>query len=273
MPYSVRVLEALSDNHMYLIIDAATKAAAVIDPVDAPLCVKTAAAEGSTIVMALTTHHHYDHAGGNKDLKRLLPSVEIIGGERVEACTRQVVDAEVLKLGESELRCVHTPSHTAGHMSYLVVGGAEQPSAVFTGDSMFIGGCGRLFEGGPDQMLAALQKLGSLPPETLLYDGHEYTVKNLQFSLKVEPENIDAQRKIVWAQEQVKKGGVTCPSTIGEQHLYNPFLRTGQSTVQAHVGLGGTDQVAVMRKLRNAKDKFAGSSRPWIPGGGPLPGL
>mmetsp|Transcript_14631 Transcript_14631/g.24373 ORF Transcript_14631/g.24373 Transcript_14631/m.24373 type:complete len:273 (-) Transcript_14631:409-1227(-) len=272
MPYSIRVLEALSDNHMYLIIDAATKQAAAVDPVDARECVQAAAAEGVTIVMALTTHHHYDHAGGNKELKKLLPRVEIIGGDPVEACTRQVRDAEVLRLGECEVRCVHTPSHTAGHMSYLVSGGGEQPGAVFTGDSMFIGGCGRLFEGGPDQMLAALQKLGSLPPSTLLYDGHEYTVKNLQFSLEVEPENLDAQRKIVWAQEQRKKGLSTCPSTIGEQHLYNPFLRTAQPTVKAHVG-GGADEVAVMRKLRNAKDKFAGSSRPWIPGGGPLPGL
>ena len=210
---------------------------------------------------------------GNKDLKRILPSVEIIGGEPVEAWTRQVVDAEVIKLGECEVRCVHTPAHTSGHMSYLVSGGVEQPGAVFTGDSMFIGGCGRLFEGGPGQMLAGLQKLGALPPATQLYDGHEYTIKNLQFSLTVEPGNLDAQRKIVWAQEQRLKGDSTCPSTIAEQHLYNPFMRTAQPTVQAHVGLGSGDELAVMTKLRNAKDKFAGSSRPWFPGGGPLPGL
>ena len=239
MPYSVHIFEALADNHMYLIIDAATQQAAVVDPVEPQELLKAAAAEGATIVYALTTHHHYDHAGGNKELKKLVPSCAIIGGDLVDACTRQVVDNEVLPLGESQFRCVHTPSHTAGHMSYLVTSSGEQPGSVFTGDSMFIGGCGRLFEGGPDQMLAALEKLGSLPPETLLYDGHEYTVKNLQFSLTVEPNNVDAQKKIMWAQEVRAKGGVTCPSTIAEQHLYNPFLRTAQPTVQQHCSLPG----------------------------------
>jgi hydroxyacylglutathione hydrolase len=100
----------------------------------------------------------------------------------------------------------------------------------------------------------------------------EYTVKNLQFALSVEPKNADAERKILWSQDARAKGEATVPSTIGEELAHNPFMRIREETVRQHVG-GGTDDADVMRKLRNFKDTFAGSSRPWIPGGGPLPGL
>jgi len=270
---SVTVIDALSDNYMYLIEDRQSKTAAVVDPADPDAALAAASAAGVTIAFVLTTHHHFDHAGGNAAMAMNVPGIQVVGGDDVQALSRKVSDGDAFALGGLEVRCVHTPAHTNGHMSYLVSDPAspDAPAAIFTGDALFVGGCGRFFEGGPEQMLQGATKLGSLQPTTLVFCGHEYTVKNLQFALHVEPKNGEAERKILWAQEQRQVRQPTVPSTVGEELTYNPFMRVGQPTVQAHVG--GGNAVEVMRKLRNAKDSFAGSSRPWIPGGGPLPGL
>ena len=164
--FSVTALEALSDNYMYLVIDNASKQAAVVDAVEPQKILKAAQDAGATIKFVLTTHHHFDHAGGNKELKDLVPDVEVIGGEDVQAMTRKVADGNVLSLGSIEVTCVHTPAHTNGHTSYLVTGGGEKDGSLFTGDSLFVGGCGRFFEGTPEQMLATTAKFASLPHGT-----------------------------------------------------------------------------------------------------------
>jgi len=278
MPFSVTPVQALTDNYMYLIVDKDTMQAAVVDPCEPTKLMETAYEQEASIVAALTTHHHFDHAGGNNDLKKMVPSVQVYGGDDVQGLTTKVMDNQTFKVGNLDVRCVHTPAHTSGHMSYLVSDPAVQgEAAIFTGDALFVGGCGRFFEGGPEQMLEGSRKLAQLPLATRLYCGHEYTVKNLQFALTVEPNNEAAQRKIVWAQEVCGRGEFTVPSTIGEELEHNPFMRVDQKAVRAHVGFDGerteAEDVKVMQTLRNAKDKFAGSSRPWIPGGGPLPGL
>ena len=199
----IHVLEALSDNYMYLIVDAATKQAAAIDPADAHACASAAKKLGLSMTTVLTTHHHYDHAGGNKDMKKLFPAIAIVGGkgDAIQGMTRQVIDGEMLSIGEAvSIRCMHTPCHTAGHMSY-VASAPGVAAAVFTGDILFVGGCGRFFEGGPEDMCASVSKLSTLTPETRLFCGHEYTIKNLQFALDVEPENADLQQKMLWAQQ------------------------------------------------------------------------
>jgi len=270
----VHVLHALSDNYMYLIIDGGTKAAAVVDPADAGVAAEAAHSAGAKLMCILTTHHHFDHAGGNNDLKKLVDGIEVCGGDDVQGMTRKVQDGDTFAIGCLKIQCVHTPAHTSGHMSYLVSDPSAAPgtpAALFTGDALFVGGCGRFFEGGPEQMVEGTTKLAALPPSTLVFCGHEYTLKNMQFAISVEPDNPDVQKKIMWTQEQRQNGKVTVPSDIGSELLYNPFMRYSQPAVKQHVG-GGSD-VEVMRKLRNAKDSFAGTSRPWIPGGGPLPGL
>ena len=272
----VHTINALADNYMYLIVDSASKQAACVDPADADAMVEAAAKLGVTITHVLTTHHHFDHAGGNEKMKELIPGIEVVGGatDRVKGMTRGVNDGDVLTVGSAlAVRCLHTPCHTAGHMCYICSADGGPP-AVFTGDILFVGGCGRMFEGGPDELHASMSKLATLPPEMLVYVGHEYTVKNLQFAIDVEPSNTDVQRKIVWAQDTRTKGEKTVPSTIGDELMYNPFMRVSQPSVRAYCGADeGADAVSVMRTLRNKKDSFAGSSRPWIPGGGPLPGL
>ena len=269
----VHPVECLSDNYAYLLVDTATKQAMAVDPADAEDVIAAAAKLQLTIVAVLTTHHHFDHAGGNKTMKKMLPDIQIIGGEpNVQGMTRQVKDGEELPLGSGTVvRCLHTPCHTQGHTSYLATSTADGSTAVFTGDILFIGGCGRFFEGTPEQMVASAKTLAALPPQTKVYCGHEYTTKNLEFAYEVEPDNRAVIAKRTWAEETRKAGGRTVPSTMAEELTYNPFMRVGSDAVRAFTG--ASDDVKAMRILRNKKDHFAGSSRPWIPGGGPLPGL
>ena len=156
----VHVLEALSDNYMYLVVDSASKSACVVDPVDPGTIMDAAKRLGATITTVLTTHHHYDHAGGNNEMKKLVAGVQVVGGENdnVEGCTKKVRDGECLQVGSLTVECVHTPCHTNGHTCYAArsaTGGA--PAALFTGDFLFVGGCGRFFEGSPEQMVAGLR--------------------------------------------------------------------------------------------------------------------
>lgn len=205
----IHAVEALTDNYMYLIIDPATREAAAIDPADADEMIAAAAKVDAKIKTVLTTHHHFDHAGGNNDMKRLLPDVVIVGGAQdpVQAMTKAVNDGDKLQVGSGlTVSCIHTPCHTAGHMAFLV-SAAAGPSAVFTGDVLFVGGCGRFFEGGPEDMCGALAKLARLPPDTKVYVGHEYTIKNFDFAYDVEPQNDALVRKIEWAHATRKKGG------------------------------------------------------------------
>merc|ERR1712087_82962 len=148
-----------------------------------------------------------------------------------------------------------TPCHTSGHICYFVTGPSGEEPAVFTGDTLFIGGCGKFFEGTGKEMHAALiEKLSSLPTETKVYCGHEYTVNNLKFAEHVEPDSEAVKSKMAWAKTQRSKEQPTVPSTIAEEMQYNPFMRVRESAVQSHAGM--KDPVEVMGFLRKEKDNF-----------------
>ena len=153
-------------------------------------------------------------------------SAEVVGGDpTIQGLTRQAKDADELPLGTGiRVKCLHTPCHTSGHMSYLATA-SDGSAAVFTGDILFVGGCGRFFEGTPEQMLQSAKTLGALAPETKVFCGHEYTGKNLEFAFDVDPENPAVIAKRTWAEATRAKGGRTVPSTIGEELTYNPFMR------------------------------------------------
>lgn len=155
----------------------------------------------------LTTHHHWDHAGGNEKLVSKFSSshgpLKVYGGDdRIGALTDKVKQDDVIQLGNLTIRCLFTPCHTTGHICYFIESPAGE-RAVFTGDTLFLGGCGRFFEGTASDMHAALiGKLSQLPDDTNVYCGHEYTIQNLAFGRHVEPNNEDIQRKIEWARKQ-----------------------------------------------------------------------
>jgi len=251
----IKLLPALQDNYMYMIIDEETKEAAIVDPVEPEKCIAAIKEENVNLTHILTTHHHWDHAGGNEELFKHVKNLTVCGGdERIGALNKKVEHGDQIKLGKLNITCLFTPCHTSGHMCYYVQGDSNTP-AVFTGDCLFVGGCGRFFEGTAQQMHEALiEKLSKLPDTTNVYCGHEYTVKNLQFALHVDPENIHVKEKLEWSKHRRDRSLPTIPSTIGEEKLYNPFMRTNQPAIQQHFNL--TDAVDIMGALRKDKDNF-----------------
>ncbi|XP_026829290.1 hydroxyacylglutathione hydrolase, mitochondrial isoform X2 [Ooceraea biroi] len=251
----VQILPALQDNYMYLIIDETTQEAAIVDPVD-PDAVTTAVKQHNVkLTKVLTTHHHWDHAGGNGKLLKSFTGLPVYGGDdRIEAINHKITHNDVLNIGNLSVKCLATPCHTRGHICYYVTG-EEQPPSVFTGDTLFAGGCGRFFEGTADQMYKALvEVLGSLPEETNVYCGHEYTANNLKFGLHVEPENQAIREKLDWAHTQRANSLPTVPSTIKDEKLTNPFMRVHETSVMQHAQQN--DPVQTMSYLRREKDNF-----------------
>nr|CAD7409598.1 unnamed protein product [Timema poppensis] len=206
---------------------------------------------------ALIAVFQKDHAGGNESLVKQVSGLQVCGGDdRIGALTRKVSHGDQLKVGQLSVRCLFTPCHTSGHICYYVESAGHAP-AVFTGDTLFIAGCGRFFEGTPDQMYKALvETLSELPDETRVFCGHEYTVQNLKFAQHVEPNNQDIKDKMSWAQMKRAKTEPTVPSTIGQEKKINPFVRVLEPQVQNHAGQ--SDPIATMGFIRREKDNFKG---------------
>eukprot|EP01098_Paradermamoeba_levis_P012123 TRINITY_DN5248_c0_g1_i1.p1 TRINITY_DN5248_c0_g1~~TRINITY_DN5248_c0_g1_i1.p1 ORF type:complete len:259 (-),score=79.56 TRINITY_DN5248_c0_g1_i1:127-903(-) len=256
----VVVVPILSDNFSYFLIDEANGVAAVVDPAEPTKVYEEAQKLKLKVTTILTTHHHWDHAGGNEQFFSLIsdPNLVVVGGDdRIPALNKKVTGGDKFKVGSIEVKVLFTPCHTSGHVLYYV----EHPNSspvLFTGDTLFIGGCGRFFEGTPSQMFSALiEVVSALPKNTQIYCGHEYTIKNLQFALTLEPQNKALKDKLEWATNQRKNGHPTVPSLLEEELAFNPFMRVKERTVAEAVGLGeGGDPVEVMRLVRAKKDAF-----------------
>ncbi|KAI9222451.1 hydroxyacylglutathione hydrolase cytoplasmic [Blastocladiella britannica] len=257
----IHPIPCLSDNYAYLLVDRATKTAAAIDPVEPEKVLAAAAKLGVDVTMILTTHHHTDHAGGNAALTATKPNVPVYGGdERIAALSHRLRNGDQVKLGDSiSVLALHTPCHTRGHLSYhamvldpktkdLILGGG----AVFTGDTLFLGGCGRFFEGTAAEMSDSLDVLAGLPEDTRVYCGHEYTKSNLKFAMTVDPTNQALTDRLGSLPE------CTVPGTIGEELATNPFLRIRDPAVQAAMGMQGATPLAVMAEMRERKNNYRG---------------
>ncbi|XP_055856595.1 hydroxyacylglutathione hydrolase, mitochondrial isoform X1 [Episyrphus balteatus] len=254
----VKILPALQDNFMYLIIDTETREAAIVDPVDPDCVIKAVEDEAVKLTKVLTTHHHWDHAGGNEKLVKAFPTPLVVygGDSRIGALTDSVRQDDTFQIGKLNVRCLFTPCHTIGHICYYVESpGGEK--AVFTGDTLFQGGCGRFFEGTAEEMYSALiEKLSALSDETKVFCGHEYSLQNLSYARHVEPQNEDVLKRIEWCKLRRAESSPTVPSTIGEEKLWNPFMRVHKETVQKHAG--EKEPIPTMRSLRKEKDTFKG---------------
>ncbi|KAI5670349.1 hypothetical protein M9H77_10713 [Catharanthus roseus] len=252
-------IPCLEDNYAYMIIDETTKDAAVVDPVEPHKIFRVAEEEGVHLKFVLTTHHHWDHAGGNDKIKELVPGIKVYGGsvDNVRGCTDKVENGDKISLGaDINVLSLHTPCHTKGHISYYVTGKDGVDPAVFTGDTLFIAGCGKFFEGTAEQMYQSLcVTLGSLPKPTRVFCGHEYTVKNLQFASTIEPDNEKIREKLSWAEQQRRAGLATIPSTIEEELEINPFMRVDLPEVQEKVGFKSSP-VEALREIRQRKDNW-----------------
>nr|XP_033333596.1 hydroxyacylglutathione hydrolase, mitochondrial isoform X2 [Megalopta genalis] len=251
----VRILPALQDNYMYLIIDEATQEAAIVDPVDPEAVLSVVKESNVNLTKVLTTHHHWDHAGGNEKLCKQMSNLQVYGGDdRIGALTNKVKHDDTFNIGGLKVQCLATPCHTTGHICYYITGN-QDPPAVFTGDTLFAGGCGAFFEGTAEQMYKALiQILGSLPNETKVYCGHEYTENNLKFGKHVEPQNEAIIQKIESVRIQRENFHPSVPSTILEEKLTNPFMRVHEQSVMDHAKQ--IDPIKTMASLRREKNSF-----------------
>ena len=250
----------LSDNYAYLVVDDASKQCGVVDCAEAGKVLAEVNRHGLQLITVLPTHWHFDHVGGNEDLVRAIPGLRVYGarGEhgRIPAQTHEVDDGGTVEVASLKGRVIGIPAHTNGHIAYYFAG----LNAVFTGDTLFIAGCGRVLEGRAQTMVESLAKLVALPDSTQVYCGHEYTEKNLRFALTLEPNNQALKSKYEWTRNIRAEGKYTIPSTIGDEKQFNPFLRTGSPELRASLKqLDPTlldDQVAIFAKARELKDKF-----------------
>jgi hydroxyacylglutathione hydrolase len=234
----------LSDNYAYLVTCDKTKKTAIVDPSEAApvlAAIERAGVQANDVCAIWNTHHHWDHVGGNEELCAALGIGDVYGHAsdkgRIAKQSKLLEEHDRFVLGELEVSIIHIPGHTTGAVAYIVSGDGDAP-AVFTGDTLFVAGCGRLFEGTPAMMFASLEKLAALDGATRVYCGHEYTKANLVFAAHTEPDNEDVKR----AAAAVRVPSV--PSSIAMEKRINPFVRARD--------------VAELAARRSAKDSFKG---------------
>ncbi|KIS72171.1 uncharacterized protein UMAG_00589 [Mycosarcoma maydis] len=250
------------DNYAYILQSSVDGRAVFVDVFDVEAVSGAAEKLGipnENVVGLLTTHHHFDHSGGNEAFAHAYPGRPIYGGsDKIPALTKLVHDADRISelLGGVSIECVATPCHTQDHICYHVTDTTTAQSGVFTGDTLFISGCGRFFEGHPQQMLSAMDRLSSLPDHTLVYCGHEYTKSNVAFSAAILPPSEHPITKLI--NDLKTTHSTTGMYTIADERNHNPFMRCRDQLVKdklAHlVGHDVHDEVEVMRLLRELKN-------------------
>jgi len=237
----VEIIPCLQDNYSYLIIDENNNSACVVDPGEAKPIVDYLKNKNIKLKYILNTHHHFDHIGGNEYLKKKFGSI-VVGFKkdinRIPEIDVLLEDNQIWKAENFEAKIIHIPGHTSGHICFHFF----QEKLVFTGDTLFSLGCGRIFEGTYKEMFESLNKIKSLPEETKVYCGHEYTLSNLKFCIKYNPENRNLKKKAENIKKKIDNGLPTIPSTIKDELECNIFLRA--------------NDLESFSKLRDLKDNF-----------------
>ncbi|HKQ68725.1 MAG TPA: hydroxyacylglutathione hydrolase [Polyangiaceae bacterium] len=255
MTLGVTPIPCLEDNYAYLLDDGSGELAVVDASESAPVEAALAGAEGR-LTAVFATHHHQDHVGGNEALAARHEGLRIYGYEsdrgRIPNQSEFLTDGQAFTWSRLHIRALHIPGHTTGAVAYVI------GDVVFTGDTLFLAGCGRLFEGTPAMMYRSLNEvLARLDPGTRIYCGHEYTVSNLKFAMHVEPGNGAARERLARTTGLRARGEPTVGGTIAEELATNPFLRCGNAEIRRTIGApASASDVEVFALLRRAKDVF-----------------
>ena len=254
-------LPAFADNYIWLLHD--DRQAIVVDPGDAAPVAAALDTLGLALAAILVTHHHADHVGGVAALRPRLPGNEpqVWGpaGETIPQPCTPLTDGDSVELMGLQFQVIDVPGHTAGHIAYFLPAGPGREPIVFCGDTLFSGGCGRLFEGTPAQMHRSLGRLAALPGDTRVCCAHEYTESNLRFAAAVEPHNSDLAAYTAHCRALRAQGRPTLPSTIAQERAINPFMRCDNAAVIAaaqHRGAADRSGPAVLGALREWKNQF-----------------
>jgi len=248
-------IPVLNDNYIYLIHEPESGKTAVVDPALAEPVLDKLAEKNWPLTYLFNTHHHWDHVGGNLELKQKT-GCQIVGPKsdqnRIPGIDLTVQENDKIMLGNHPVVTFETPGHTSGHIVYFF----PEDELLFCGDTLFVMGCGRLFEGTPEQMWRSLEKLKKLPGSTEIYCTHEYTQTNARFALTIEPENQALIAKAQLVNQLRMQGEPTVPSTIAEELQTNPFLRTDDPGLQASLNMRGAPLVEIFAEIRSRKDCF-----------------
>jgi hydroxyacylglutathione hydrolase len=246
-------IPVLRDNYVYLVREPEANLVGVVDPAVAGPVLQRLAELGWKLTHILNTHHHNDHVGGNLELKAAT-GCTIVGPradrDRIPGIEIELGDGERWMFGKAEAEIFDVPGHTRGHIAYWFAGS----DALFCGDTLFLMGCGRLFEGTPQQMWTSLGKLRGLPGTARIYCAHEYTQSNARFALTVDPDNKALQARAREVDQLRAAGKPTVPGTLAQERATNPFLRADDPALAAYAK--ASDPVAVFAAVRQAKDKF-----------------
>lgn len=249
----IRQIACLDDNYGFLVRCSETGQTASIDAPDGKVLVSEAERAGWRIDHIWNTHHHWDHTGGNShiaqhfDAQISAPAAE---ADKIGEVDNPVAPGDRVRLGNLEANVIDTGGHTLGHIAYWF----ESENVLFSGDALFALGCGRLFEGTPEQAQAGLARLRALPDETMVYCAHEYTAANARFALRIDPGNAVLQNYAAEVERACQAGRPTVPFPLGREKKANPFLRWDDPALRQRLNLGGASDAGVYAAIRSAKD-------------------
>ena len=255
MPAQTHQFMCLEDNFGVLIHDPETGATASMDAPEAAPVLAALKETGWNLTDILVTHHHNDHIGGIREVKQQFPNARIVAPApdkaRVPGADLYVGEGEKVKIGNLDVAIFETPGHTKGHIVYYF----EQDKLLFAGDTLFALGCGRAFEEPAPVLHQSLMKLAVLPPETKIFCGHEYTLSNGKFALRVDPNNAALQARMKEIESLRAENKPTLPTTMAIELQTNPFLRADDAAIQAELNMAGADAATVFTELRERKNK------------------
>ena len=251
-------LPVLRDNYVFALVNRAEATAAVVDPAVAAPVIALLEQQALSLQVVLQTHHHHDHIGGTPELLQRWPAAEVWAAAsdraRIPFQTRGFKGGDRLALFNRPVEVLAIPGHTSDHIAFYLPPSTDQGPELFCGDTLFAGGCGRIFEGTPAQMLASLDQLAALPGTTRVWCAHEYTEANLRFAITQDPRNAALQKRYAAVQAQRAAAEPTVPTTVAMEQATNPFLRCRELALQQTTGT--TEPVAVLAEIRRRKDVF-----------------